>query len=74
MLLFRSEEHLNRWLLRRGLQRGAVLTLHETWELAKAWYVDRRQPHWRARHPAESEAVLRGLGLESDFWAMPVAP
>ena len=74
MLLFRSEEHLNRWLLRRGSQRGAVLTLDATWELAKAWYVDRRLPHWRARHPAESEGVLRALGLESDFWAMQGAP
>jgi len=70
MLLFRSEEHLDRWLRERRAERGAVLTLAETWRLAKAWYPDRRRPEWRPRTSEESQAVLASLGLTGDFWKL----
>ena len=70
MLLFRSEEHLERWLTRHGAPRGAVLTLGETWRLSRAWYPDRRDPAWRPRTAAESQAVLDALGLTGEFWKL----
>ena len=70
MLFFRSEEHLQRWLDRRGGERGAVLSLAETWRLAKAWYPDRRAKLWRPRTVEESQAVLDGLGLDPSFWSL----
>ncbi|MFP5286838.1 MAG: hypothetical protein ACLGI9_13945 [Thermoanaerobaculia bacterium] len=69
MLLFRSEEHVDRWCGSWGLPRGALLSLEQTWQLAQAWHsADRRDPAWRRRTVEETEAVFRRLGLEGDFW------
>jgi antibiotic biosynthesis monooxygenase (ABM) superfamily enzyme len=81
MLLFRSEEHLDRWLqspLRaawgegrgEGL-RGALLSLETAWKLAKAWFdVDRRLPEWRRRTADEIRELFDNLGLTGDFWRL----
>jgi len=70
MLFFRSEDHLAKWLEKREAQRGAVLSLATTWRLAKAWYVDRRDPHWRPRTKEQAQAVLDGVGLTDPFWKL----
>jgi hypothetical protein len=68
MLLFRSEEHVDTWNRRRGIARGATLTLGQQWELARIWYADRMAPGSRRRTPGEAEAVFASLGLTGDFW------
>jgi hypothetical protein len=70
MSLFRSEEHLNEWLEQTGNDFGAVISLEHTWRLAKAWYLDPRDPNWKPRSIAESQAVLASVGLTSDFWRL----
>jgi hypothetical protein len=70
MLLFRSEEHLDRWRRRWKRPRGAVLTIEKGWQLARAWYSDRLKPDWRAKTAEESEAAFKALGLRSSFWRM----
>jgi hypothetical protein len=71
MSLFRSEEHLDRWLRERGDTKGAVLTLQAVWRLATAWYSDPRAPGWRPRSRVESQAVLASVGLTGEFWELP---
>ena len=71
MSLFRSEEHLIEWLQVTGNERGAVLSLSQTFSLAKVWYLDPRDPDWRPRTRDESQAVLASVGLTSDFWELP---
>ena len=67
MLLFRSEEHLDRWT---G-PRGAVLSLGTAWKLARAWFgTDRRLPEWRRRTPDEIRELFDNLGLTGDFWRL----
>jgi len=68
MSLFRSEEHVMRWLHANDKQRGEVLPLEQVWRLAQAWYRDPRDPAWRARTADESQEVLSSVGLTSDFW------
>ena len=70
MLLFRSEEHIERWDRRRGKAMGATLTLGQQWELARIWYADRLAPDWRRRTPEEAEAVFARLGLTGEFWRL----
>jgi len=70
MLLFRSEEHVQRWLDPRGYERGALLSLDQIWGLADAWYRDKRSPEWRRRTPEEAEAVFASLGLTGEFWRL----
>jgi hypothetical protein len=71
MSLFRSEEHVDRWLSLSGFTRGAIVPLDTVLRLARAWYVDPRSPQWRARTRDESQAVLASVGLTNDFWQLP---
>jgi hypothetical protein len=68
MLLFRSEEHIDRWTRQWRLERGAAMSLSTGWALARAWFTDRRQPDWRRRTAEETAALLASLGLSGAFW------
>lgn len=71
MLLFRSEEHVDRWCRSWNLPRGALLSPEVTWQLAQAWHsADRRDPAWRRRTVQETKEVFRRLGLEGPFWEL----
>jgi hypothetical protein len=68
MLLFRSEDHLDRWCSFRDMQRGGVLSLEQAWRLARAWYAKKLSPDWRRHTLEESEALLSEIGLTGQFW------
>jgi hypothetical protein len=71
MLLFRSEEHVDKWCRDWKFERGAILPLGQCWRLADAWYsADRRDPNWRRRTAAEAQALFAELGLTSRFWEL----
>ena len=69
MLLFRSEEHVDRWCEAREIPRGATMTPAQCWALARGWYADKLDPAWRRRTPDEAEALLAGIGLAGPFWS-----
>jgi hypothetical protein len=69
MNLFRSEEHVRRWLGER--EPGATIPLSKLHELAYAWYSDRLAPDWRPRTRDDNQAILDRLGLSDDFWRLP---
>jgi hypothetical protein len=68
MLLFRSEEHIDRWNEGTARERGGTMTPEQQWELAKAWYPARLQPDWERRSSQEAQAVFEEVGLTGDFW------
>lgn len=68
MLLFRSEDHVERWLADGRRPRGETLSLARQWDLARAWFRGRHLAGWKKRSPAEAEAVFRSVGLTGDFW------
>ena len=68
MLVFRSEDHLVRWL--DGRAPGATLTLEQLSELANAWWNDRLAPDWQPHTRDQNQAILAGLGLIGDFWQL----
>ncbi len=71
MLLFRSEEHVDRWCRQWNMPKGELLTLDRAWRLAQAWYgADRRSSDWRRYTVEESEKLFAELGLTSDFWRL----
>jgi hypothetical protein len=70
MLLFRSEEHLERWLESPAHPRGETMTLQQQWELAKRWFAGRHLREWRKRDAAQAEDVFRSVGLTSNFWSL----
>ncbi|MGH9701936.1 MAG: hypothetical protein ACRD4K_01065 [Candidatus Acidiferrales bacterium] len=70
MLLFRSEEHVDRWCLERNLPKGALLTMEQGWGLAKGWYGDRLDPDWKPKSETEMLAAFAELGLTGEFWQL----
>jgi hypothetical protein len=69
MNLFRSEEHIARWL--GGRKPGATISAAKLAELAHAWWDDRLAPDWQPHTREQNQAILDGLGLVGEFWALP---
>jgi hypothetical protein len=69
MNLFRSEEHIERWLA--GREPGATIPVATLSALAHAWWSDRLDPDWRPHSPDENQAILRSVGLAGAFWELP---
>jgi hypothetical protein len=47
-----------------------MLSLEQTWTLARRWYENRLDPAWRRPTPAEAEAAFAGAGLTGSFWSL----
>jgi hypothetical protein len=69
MNLFRSEDHVGRWLA--GRAPGATIPVEKLSELAHAWWDDRLSPRWRPHSRDHNQAILDRLGLTGDFWRLP---
>jgi hypothetical protein len=69
MNLFRSEEHVARWL--GGREPGATIPVTKLAELAEAWWDDRLSPDWVPHTREQNQAILVRLGLTSEFWQLP---
>jgi hypothetical protein len=69
MNLFRSEEHIGRWL--GGREPGATIPVEKLSELAHAWWDDRLSPAWRPHTRDGNQAILGRAGLAADFWRLP---
>ena len=70
MLLFRDEEHIDRWCAARELPRGATLTPEQTWRLAEGWYQNKLHNDCRRHALEETETLLSSIGLTSAFWTL----
>ena len=71
MNLFRSEEHVTRWL--GGRAPGTTIPVRKLAELAQAWWSDRLSTEWVPHSREQNMAILERLGLTDDFWALPGA-
>jgi len=68
MLLFQSEEWIDKWCQRNNLEHGEVLTLHQVWELSKLWYGNRISMEYHGRSTEQVAEIFKQVGLTSDFW------
>jgi len=68
MLLFQSEEWIDKWCKRKNLERGEVLTLHQVWELSKLWYDNRLSLEYHGRSTEQVAEIFEKVGLKSKFW------
>jgi hypothetical protein len=69
MNLFRSEEHVHRWLGERP--PGATLPVAQLAALAVAWWGDRLAPDWTPHAREQNQAILTAVGLAGPFWQLP---
>ncbi len=69
MNLFRSEEHIARWLGDR--EPGSTIPVTTLADLATRWWGDRLSSDWQPRTRDENQAILTALDLTSPFWRLP---
>lgn len=69
MNLFRSEEHVERWL--GGRHPGESIPVAQLAELALEWWSDRLSPSWTPHSRQQNQAILSRVGLTSTFWELP---
>jgi hypothetical protein len=69
MNLFRSEEHVRRWVGDRD--PGMTLPVSTLAALAEAWWGDRLAPDWTPHSRAHNQSILDGLGLTGEPWTLP---
>jgi hypothetical protein len=69
MNLFRSEEHIAKWL--GGRDPGATIPVTKVIELGLAWYADRLESDWRPHTRDQNQAILNRLDLVGEFWRLP---
>jgi hypothetical protein len=69
MNLFRSEEHVERWL--RDREPGLSISVVTLCDLAHAWWHDRLAPTWVPHTREQNQALLAGVGLTGAFWQLP---
>ena len=68
MLLFRSEENVNRWCESNALPRRPLVSLEQLWQLAVIWYSNRLTAESRRPAADEMVSVLASIGLTGPFW------
>lgn len=68
MNLFRSEEHIAKWLGER--ETGVTISVSKLSQLSYAWYSDRLAPDWQPHTREQNQAILDRLGLTGDFWSL----
>ena len=68
MLLFRSEQHVERWCRQWKRERGGVFSVEQGWKLALQWYGDRLDANWAPLSHRAAEAVFERCGLAGDFY------
>ncbi len=69
MNLFRSEEHIERWLGVR--EPGATIGIATLSDLAHAWWDDRLAPDWRPHTPEQNGAIRGRPGLDGESGTLP---
>ena len=68
MLLFRSEETVDRWCETREVPRRPLVSLEQLWALAVAWYENRLTIESRRPGPDEMAGIFARVGLTGPFW------
>jgi hypothetical protein len=68
MLLFRSEETVDRWCATHESPRRPLITLDQLWRLAVVWYANRLTAESRRPGPDEMVSVFASMGLTGPFW------
>lgn len=70
MLLFRSEEHVHRWLEQTGHPFGALIGLQQLQPLGDEWYRDKATLGYRRKTIDEAHATFARYGLTGPFWRL----
>jgi hypothetical protein len=52
------------------VDRGAVMTIAQAWDLSRRWYGTRLDPDFRRPTADQARAIFASVGLTGPFWAL----
>jgi hypothetical protein len=70
ILFFATPEDEHDWLERTRLPAGRVVSLEQTWRLARTFFDKFSEPAPHLRHRSDWDAVFRGAGLDDPFFLL----
>jgi len=68
MLLFRSEETVEKWCEAKKVPKRPLIKMAQLWHLAVTWYENRLTVESRRPGPDEMVEIFSGIGLRGPFW------
>jgi len=68
MLLFRSEETVEKWCATHQLPKRPLINIDQIWALANEWYANRLTVESRRPKPNEMAKIFERIGLTESFW------
>ena len=52
------------------MDRGAVMTIAQAWDLSRRWYGTRLDPDFRRPTADQARAIFASVGLTGAFWTL----
>ena len=71
MLLFASENDIDKWCKRHGMKKGDIQPINKIWEFSKVWYGNHLNPNWKKWTVDEAREIFERFGLVNRIWEMP---
>ncbi len=71
MLLFDSEDAIDRWSERHAIPRGNAQPIQRVYDFAKVWYGRHLDSDWRKWTTEEAREIFARFGLEGPIWDLP---
>ncbi|MFX0073392.1 MAG: alkylmercury lyase family protein [Candidatus Hermodarchaeota archaeon] len=63
VLVFRSEDQVDQWCEAHRKNKGVVIPIKTTWELAKKWYGNHLAPDWKKWTVKEAQEIFTSMNL-----------
>lgn len=61
---------MDAWCGVRDIERGALMTLQQAWDLSRRWYGTRLDADFRRPTAEEAVAIFKSVGLTGPFWSL----
>ena len=68
MLLFRSEDTVDKWCAKNSIPKRPLISMDQLWHLAITWYENRITAESRRPAPDEMVKIFSTIGLDDPFW------
>lgn len=73
MLLFESEQHIDRWSDSHRIAKGDVQSITRIWEFSRVWYGNHLNPEWKKWTAEEAQHIFDRFELRGPIWKIPVS-
>jgi Alkylmercury lyase len=70
VLPFRSEADVDVWCRRHAIPKGAVVPIGQVAEVARIWYGQHAERHWKKWSITQAREIFGRVGLTGPFWAL----